>query len=280
MLVPAFGAALALLPGHPAGAGCHSPFPAGVIYGPVSSVSYPVSSPVVSYHAPDYHEHVHKVVVVQEKVVFPFAAAYELFQFVAPPTTPPPVVLAAPAPLQPVAQPVAAPVAAPCVPCAAAAAPAPPPCPAAVQAPPCPQAQAAATAGLEARLARIEAALLRLSGGTPGDAGPPPASDYGTSPGPGPGSAPGMNPAYARPGADLASALGVLQKHQCAQCHTAPGRDGIILYSAAGEWAPEGVTWGDIYRSMRSGKMPRGSPQKANAEELAVVKAMADSEVR
>lgn len=215
-------------------------------------IGYP-STYSVPYVAPVYHEDVKvkKVLVLEEKVVFPFAAAYELFTFVAAPTTPPPVLVAAPLPPQP------APTVAP--------------------APSCPPLAQGASAVVEARLARIEAALTRLSPQTaPGEGGPPVASDgteavaYSPSPPPSVPSAPSSTRA------DLPAALGVLQRGQCAMCHTSPGRDGIDLFDVQGRFAPN-VSWQEIYRSVRADKMPR-TPNKLNQVDKAILQAMATSE--
>jgi mono/diheme cytochrome c family protein len=213
-------------------------------------IGYP-STYSVPYAEPVHHEDVKvkKVLVLEEKVVFPFAAAYELFTFVAAPTTPPPVLVAAPLPAQPAVAP------APCCP---------------------PLAQGIST-GVETRLARIEAALTRLSPQTaPGEGGPPVASEgteavsYSPSPPPSVPSAPSSTRA------DLPAALGVLQRGQCAMCHTAPGRDGIDLLDAQGRFAPN-VSWQEIYRSVRGDKMPK-TPNKLSPGDKAILQAMATSE--
>lgn len=217
-------------------------------------IGYP-STYSVPYAEPLHHEDVKvkKVLVVEEKVVFPFAAAYELFTFVAAPTTPPPVLVAAPLPVQPLAAP------APCC-------------------PPLAQGMSTSTStGIEARLARIEAVLTQLSPQTaPGEGGPPVASDGTEAVSYSPSLALSVPSAPSSTRADLPAALGVLQRGQCAMCHTSPGRDGIDLFDSQGRFAPN-VSWQEIYRSVRADKMPR-TPNKLSPGDKAILQAMATSE--
>jgi hypothetical protein len=204
--------------------------------------SYPVlpaySAPYVApvYHAP------YKEVVVKE-----YAVPFAYFAFVAQPTTPPPVVVAAPAPPPPMPSPL--PVTAPCQ----------AGCPVAPVAPPpsvVPSGGAGVAPGSDDRLARVEALLVKLAErqlAVPADAAPvareaPAAAPVAPAP-PGP-------PAY-----DANAALALNDLRACAQCHTGPdSRGGVTLFNAEGQWAPE-VSQAEIYRAVKSGRMPRG-PQK------------------
>lgn len=209
------------------------------------------------YHAPVIHE---KVVV--KEVALPFPVPYALFQFVGGVTTPPPVLVAAPPP----------------------PAPAPPP------------AAAAVTPAVEARLARIEAVLARLAEArpAPGDGGPPVAAGAGAEtlpvalPAAAPPAAPPAGPRVRTdyPGA-LGPAVAVLAARGCAACHTGaaarPREEPVVLWDDSGAWAPS-VSWRAIHAAVRPrtgpggdlpARMPKGSPSKLTAEDVALVKAMA-----
>jgi hypothetical protein len=205
--------------------------------------SYPVlpaySAP---YVAPVYHPP-YKEVVIKE-----YAVPFAYFAFVAQPTTPPPVVVAAPAPPPP---PPPSPLPVPS-PCQAG-------CPVAPAAPPpavVPSGGAGVAPGSEDRLARVEALLVKLAErqlAVPADAAPVAREAPVATP---------PAPAY-----DANAALVLNDLRACAQCHTGPdSRGGVELFNAQGQWAPE-VSQAEIYRAVKSGRMPRG-PVKWSPEQI------------
>jgi hypothetical protein len=153
------------------------------------------------------------------------------------------------------------------------AAPAPPPpsplpvpspcqagCPVAPVVPPpavVPSGGAGVAPGSDDRLARVEALLVKLAErqlAVPADAAPVAREAPAATP-PGP-------PAY-----DANAALALNDLRACAQCHTGPdSRGGVTLFNAEGQWAPE-VSQAEIYRAVKSGRMPRG-PSKFSAEQI------------
>jgi mono/diheme cytochrome c family protein len=218
-------------------------------------------------------------------VYVPFPVGYALFQFVAAPTTPPPVLVAQdqlPTSTVP------------------AAAPAPKPAPAP---PPMPAAPPPAVAALDERLSRIERALALLTGtglsGPPAqaqgpsgagvEAPPPVAVGEGEEPPPPPvGAAPQADTratSYTPPatggtrqggspgGVASLAAVAQLMQTRCAACHTSPGRDGVDLFDSSGAWRPN-VSRAEILRSVRGDRMPR-SPVKLSSSEKALVEAWA-----
>jgi hypothetical protein len=206
--------------------------------------SYP---PPLVYSAPTYSAPVYHEKVIVKEVPFAVPTPYAYFAFVAQPTTPPPVVVAAPAPPPPL-PPSPLPVPSPCQ----------AGCPVAPVAPPpavVPSGGAGVAPGTEDRLARVEALLVKLAerqvAAVSADAGPVAReAPVTTSPAP----APSGPPAY-----DANAALVLNDLRACAQCHTGPdSRGGVALFNAEGQWAPE-VTAAEIYRAVKSGRMPRGS---------------------
>jgi hypothetical protein len=206
------------------------------------------------YVAPVYHAPVVVEKVVVKEVVVPFAVPFAYFAFVAPPTTPPPVLVAAPPAVPAPAAPAHAPAAAP-APCAA----------------------------VEARLARLEAALRQA----PAADAPPVALGEALASAPEayapPAPAPRVRTDY--PGA-LGPAVAALAARGCAQCHTgSAARGDVTLWNDRGEWQPS-LGWGQIFnavktRTARDGsvlpaRMPKGQPNGLNVEEVALVRRMAE----
>lgn len=222
--------------------------------------------PSYSYSYPVYYE---KKVVVQEYVPTPFA----LFQFVAPPTTPAPVLVAAPP--APVATASASvgynQAAAAAVPCAQAAA------------APCAQAATAAVpCATEQRLARIEAALTKLA--TLTATGMMPEANHGTYIQPTHDASEERIPepppsAPAPPQANITQADGAriaMAQQHCAQCHTgANARDNVQLFNDQGYWQPN-VSEEEIWRAVRSGKMPK-TPNKLTTAQANLFRPKASS---
>jgi hypothetical protein len=223
--------------------------PPCVTHAPPVFLGPPVYS--APYAAPAYQAPYEKVVV--KEVPFAVPTPYAYFAFVSQPTTPPPVVVAAPAPPPPMPSPL--PVTAPCQ----------AGCPVAPTAPPpsvVPSGGAGVAPGSEDRLARVEALLVKLAErqlASPADAAPVAREAPVATP---PAPAPPGPPAY-----DANAALALNDLRACAQCHSGPdSRGGVALFNAEGQWAPE-VSQAEIYRAVKSGRMPRG-PSKFSAEQI------------
>lgn len=223
---------------------------------PSPVISAPYTVPVVSTPYVDNH-YEHEKVIVKE-VTFATPVPFALFSFSAPPTTPPPVLVASP------------------------------PAPAAAAAP------AGTVCQADARLARLEAAVLKLAENrvqaVQTQATPPPvavlqdapplAQEMGQQSTVVAAEAPLPPPAGVvvkvgkgaaeksvairteYPG-ELGPAVNVLAQNRCAQCHTGENARGdVMLWNDAGEWQPTS-SWREIVEAVTPHKGPNGQLRAA-----------------